>query len=172
MLTAAFALLFAHAALGKWSALGEFSAVLGNYRLLPAPLVGALGVLVPTVEAAVALLLLAAPTRAWAAAAGGALLFAYAIAIAINLRRGRIDLDCGCAGPGHRRSIARWMVWRNLLLVIALAVTGPPWSPRVLDTTDLITVGGGLAVIALLYGSVDRLLGQVMPRAVALRGRP
>jgi hypothetical protein len=166
----AYALLFAHAALGKWRGRAEFGAVLANYRLFPALLVGPLAASVPALEMAVALLLLPAPSRPGAAATGAVLLLSYAGAIGINLRRGRLDLDCGCAGPADRRPIAGWMVWRNILLAAALAVAGLPWAPRMLAWTDAITIAGGLAVIAVLYVTLDRLLGQVMPRNAALRG--
>jgi hypothetical protein len=164
------ALLFAHGALGKWRGFAEFGVVLDNYRLFPAPLVAALAILVPAAESAVALLILVAATRPWAAAAGTALLLAYAAAIAVNLRRGRYDLDCGCAGPADRRPIAGWMIWRNVALAAALAAIALPWSVRPLGWTDAITVGGGLTVLALLYVALDRLLGQVMPRSAVLRG--
>jgi hypothetical protein len=61
-------------------------------------------------------------------------------------------------------------VWRNLLLGAALAAAGLPWAARTLVWTDAITAAGGLALIALLYVTLDRLLGQVMPRTAALRG--
>jgi hypothetical protein len=170
LIVLAFALLFVHAALGKWRSLAAFGGVLGNYRLLPASLVAALAVLVPALETGVALLILASASRPWATATGVALLLAYAFAIVVNLRRGRYDLDCGCAGPADRRPIAAWMVWRNLVLAAALALAGVPWSARPLAWTDLITIGGGLAVLTLLYVALDRLLGQVMPRTAALRG--
>jgi hypothetical protein len=165
-----FALLFAHAALGKWRSIAGFGAVLANYRLFPAPLATALGILVPAAESAVALLILMAATRPWAAAAGSVLLLAYAAAIAINLRRGRYDLDCGCAGPADRRPIAGWMIWRNAVLAAVLAATALPWTARSLGWTDAITVGGGLTVLTVLYMALDRLLGQVMPRTAVLRG--
>jgi hypothetical protein len=164
------AILFAHAAFGKWRGRAKFGAVLANYRLVPAPLVAVLAVLVPALETAVSLLILVAATRPFATAVGGALLLGYAAAIAVNLRRGRYDLDCGCAGPADRRPIAGWMVWRNIVLGAALAAAGLPWSARVLGWTDGITVGGGLVVVALLYTALDRLLGQVMPRTATLRG--
>jgi hypothetical protein len=166
----AFALLFAHAALGKWRSPAEFRAVLANYRLVPAPLAAALTWLVPALESAIALALLAAPARVVAALAGAVLMLAYAAAIAANLRRGRYDLDCGCGGPAERRPIAAWMVWRNVVLAAALAAIGPQWSARALGWTDLPTVAGGVAVATLLYVALDRLLGQVMPRTAALRG--
>jgi hypothetical protein len=170
VLVGGFAVLFGHAALGKWRRIAEFGAVLANYRLILAPLVAALAVLVPGLETTIALFLLAAPTRPWAAATGAALLVAYATAIGINLHRGRYDLDCGCAGPADRRPIAAWMVWRNLLLAAALATAGLPWSSRPLGWIDVITVGGGLAVLVTLYVALDRLFGQVMPRTAVLRG--
>jgi hypothetical protein len=170
VLVGGFVLLFAHAALGKWRSLAEFGAVLGNYRLFPAPLLGVLAVLVPALESAVALLLAAPESRPWAAATGATLLLGYAGAILVNLRRGRFELDCGCTGPADRRPIAGWMVWRNLALSLALAAAGMPWTARTLGWTDALTVAGGLTVLVLLYAALDRLLGQVMPRAAALRG--
>ncbi len=166
----ALALLFAQAAWHKWRALARFGAVLVAYRLLPASLAGALRVVVPACETAIAALLLPAATRPWATAAGVVLLLTYATAMAINLRRGRRDLDCGCTGPAERRPIAAWMAWRNLLLAALLALGGLPWAERPLSATDLVTIGAGLLVLALLYATLDRLLGQIMPRSAALRG--
>jgi hypothetical protein len=170
VLVVALALLFAQAAWHKWRALAQFGGSLAAYRLFPRPLLGLLRVAVPAGETAIALLLLPAATRPWAAAAGAALLLAYAGAMAINLGRGRYDLDCGCAGPAERRPIAAWMVWRDVLLAVLLALGGLPWATRPLTATDLVTVGGGLLVVALLYTAVDRLLGQIMPRTASLRG--
>ena len=165
-----FGLLLVQAALPKWSSAAEFRAVLANYRVVPAPLVGAVARLVPALETVTAMLLLPGVTRAWADAAGVTLLLAYAGAIAINLRRGRRDLDCGCAGFAARRRIAAWMAWRNVALAAILAVAGLPWAPRPLAWTDAITVAGGVTVVAILYVAVDRLLADVMPRTAALRG--
>lgn len=172
VLVIALALLFAQAAWHKWRALAQFGAVLGAYRLFPAPLLAPLRLLVPACETAIALLLLPGATRAAAAAAGAALLLAYAGAMAVNLRRGRRDLDCGCAGPAERRPIAAWMAWRNVLLAGLLVLAGQPLAQRPLGATDLLTVAGGVLVLALLYATLDRLLGQVLPRMAALRGAP
>ena len=62
------------------------------------------------------------------------------------------------------------MVWRNLALAALLAALLLPWSARPLETADALTVGAGTAVVALLYMSLDRLLGRVAPRAALLRG--
>lgn len=164
------ALLLAQASLGKWRGLGEFRAVLANYRLFAPSLVALLAILVPLLEMATALGLLVAVTRPGAALTAAALLLAYAAAIAVNLHRGRYDLDCGCSGPADRRPISAWMVWRNVVIGAALVPAALPWSTRSLGWTDALTVGGALIVLALLYTTLDRLLGQVVPRAAALRG--
>ncbi len=170
LLVAALALLFASAAWHKARSVSEFTAVFVAYRVLPAAVSGRIAWAVPMLELAIAAALPWEPSRRAAAVAGIVLLIAYAGGIALNLARGRRDLDCGCAGAGNRRSIAGWMVWRNLLLAACLGVAAMPWSPRTLDAIDVLTIAGGLAVAVLLYLTLDRLLGQVMPRSAALRG--
>jgi hypothetical protein len=163
-------LLFAHAAWHKWRAIEHFRTQLAAYGLLPATLLDAAGIALPLAETAVALLLLPLATRSWAAGGGALLLLAYAAAMGINLARGRRDLDCGCAGPAERRPIAAWMVWRNVLLSGLLPLAARPWSTRPLEATDLLTIGGGLVTLVLLYVALERLLGQVLPRTAMLRG--
>lgn len=169
LIVAAFALLFASAALHKLRGLGQFADILRAYRVLPGGAVGIAWV-VPLLEAAVAAGLLPMQSRAAAVLAGVALLALYAGAIALNLGRGRRDLACGCGGPDEERPIAPWMVWRNLLLALLLAVALLPWRLRPLAATDALTVAAGAAVGALLYMSLDRLLGRVAPRGALLRG--
>jgi uncharacterized membrane protein YphA (DoxX/SURF4 family) len=168
LLAGAFALLFASASLHKFLGLERFAEVFRAYAVVPEPL-GRLAVLVPFLELTVGAALLAGRSRTGAAAAGVALLLAYAGAIAANLVRGRRDLSCGCGGPNDRRPIAAWMVWRNLILAAALGFTLLPWDRRPLGGADALTIGAGTAVAALLYTSLDGLLGRVMPRAAAWR---
>jgi hypothetical protein len=170
LLAAALALLFASAAWHKLRALAQFTAVFVAYRVLPPAVSGRIAWTVPALELAIAAALPWEPSRRAASVAGAAILTAYAGGIALNLARGRRDLDCGCAGPGDRRPIAGWMLWRNLLLAAALGIAAMPWSPRALVVLDILTIAGGLAVAALLYVALDRLLGQVMPRSAALKG--
>ena len=108
--------------------------------------------------------------RAWAALAASGLLLVYAAGMALNLARHRRDLDCGCAAAGRRRPIAAWMVWRNLLLALASTAAALPWIRRPLVGEDLLTVAAGAAAVVALYAAVDRLLGEVAPRAALLRG--
>jgi hypothetical protein len=169
LIIACLALLLASAALHKLRDLRRFTEILRAYRLLPA---GAerLAPLVPLTELALAVGLLITPLRALAISLGIVLLLGYAAAIAVNLARGRRDLDCGCGAGDAARPIAPWMIARNLVLVLLLTVSLTPWQLRPLSPTDALTVGAGLAVAALLYESLDRLLGRLGPRTALLRG--
>jgi hypothetical protein len=125
--------------------------------------------LVPILEIAVAVGLLVDASRRYAALAGIVMLLGYAAAIAVNLRRGRRDLSCGCGGPNDRRPISAWMVWRNVLISLALAVGLLPWADRPLSFTDGVTIVFGLLTIALVYSCADRLLAYAQ-RTEQLRG--
>jgi uncharacterized membrane protein YphA (DoxX/SURF4 family) len=160
LLAGAFALLFLSAALHKLADLPHFRGVLRAYRVGP-PALTRLGLLVPLAELAAGAGLLSGYTRAAAASLGALLLSAYAAAIAVNLARGRRTLSCGCGGPNDRRPIAAWMVWRNLLLAVLLAYERLPWSARATGLADALTIGAGTATLALLYVSVDALLGRI-----------
>jgi hypothetical protein len=169
LLGGAFALLFASAALHKLRDLAGFAELFAAYRVLPAARY--LALLVPFTEALVACGLLLPRSRSAAALVGSCLLLAYAAAIALNLMRGRRELSCGCGGPDERRPIALWMVTRNLLLALLLAAAALPVNTRDLQAVDLLTVAAGIFVAALLYMSVDALLGRILPRTQAWRER-
>ncbi|HEY1491651.1 MAG TPA: MauE/DoxX family redox-associated membrane protein [Steroidobacteraceae bacterium] len=169
LLAGVFALLFAAAAVHKLRAPAHFAEIFAAYRMLP-PGAARMAMVVPLLEGLVAAALLVRAARAPAAAAGAALLLMYAAAIAVNLRRGRLDLACGCGGPDERRPIAPWMVVRNLLLALALAVLLRPWLARPWSAADALTVVGGIAVAALIYLSLDRLLSRVVPQGARLMG--
>jgi len=171
LLAGAFALLFGSAALHKLLQPAVFAAVLRAYRVVP-PALTRLALLVPLLELAVAVGLLAGAGRAAAAAAGATLLIGYAAALAVNLVRGRRDLNCGCGGPNDRRPIAAWMVWRNLTLAALLGLLELPWSVRPMDSADALTIGAGTAVAALLYMSFDTLLGRLAARAALAQDAP
>jgi hypothetical protein len=169
LLAGAFALLFAGAALHKFTDLRHFAEVFRAYRIGP-PVLAPLAVLVPLLELCVAAGLLLRDARALACAGGALLLTIYAAAIAINLARGRRELTCGCGGPNDRRPIAAWMVARNLVLGALLAALLAPWGARALGAADVLTVGAGILIAALLYMSIDALLARVAPRGALLRG--
>lgn len=162
------AALLAVAGSHKLKDLAAFKESFAAYRLLPDAAARRMAWSIPCAEIGIAAALLWPPSRSWAVLGASAILLAYAGALALNLARNRRDLDCGCAGPGHRRPIAAWMVWRNLVLAASLGCTALPWIARPLTGVDFLTVGGGLAAVITLYGALDRLLGDVVPRAAAL----
>ena len=169
LLAGAFALLFVSAALQKLRSPERFAELFRAYRVLPEG-VARLSWLVPLLELTTGVALLAGSSRAGGCAMGAVLLLGYAAAMAINLQRGRRDLACGCGAPDERRAIAEWMVWRNLLLAGLLAAMLLPWRTRVMTAADALTIGAGTAVAALLYMSLDRLLGRVRPGNALLGG--
>lgn len=166
LLVAAVALLFASASAHKLRDLRRFEEIFAAYGVLSGwPLSRA----IPVLELAVAAGLLFDPSRAYAALAGIALLALYAWAIAVNLRRGRRDLACGCGGPDERRPIAPWMVWRNILLALALVISLAPWTSRPLNFTDAVTVVFGVLTLALVYLCIDAMMGYLQ-RVAGFRG--
>ncbi len=166
------ALLFALAGSHKLRNLAVFTEVLCEYRVLPEPLARRSAWLIPAVELGIALALPWQACRPWALIAAIGVLIAYASGISLNIARGRRGLDCGCGASGNRRAIAPWMVWRNLVFSLALGVAALPWIARPLSGLDVLTVIGGLTAAAMLYATIDRLLGDVAPKTIALMGRP
>ncbi len=169
LIVAGIALLFASAGAHKLRDLARFADAFAAYNVLPDALARRLAWLIPSLELGVAAGLLWEPSRRTAVIAGIIVLIAYASGLGVNLLRGRRDLDCGCGAARDRRAIAPWMVWRNLILAAALGITLLPWARRSFDSTDLLTVMGGLAVGVTLYAAIDRLLGDVAPKAMNLR---
>ncbi len=62
------------------------------------------------------------------------------------------------------------MVARNLALAAVLPVLMLPWATRPLGPVDMLTLTGGIAVGALIYASLDRLLARVTPQGARLQG--
>jgi hypothetical protein len=151
--------------------LSRFAQVLAAYRLLPDLPSLRLHVLVPSLESLVALGLMADVSRRQSALAGALLLLSYAAAMGVNLLRGRRELACGCGGPDDRRTIAAWMVWRNVLFAGLLTVTLAPRRARALEPTDWITVCFGFAAVIVIHQCGERL-GEAMQRSRKLQGFP
>jgi Methylamine utilisation protein MauE len=169
LIVAGTALLLAGAAIQKFRGLARFADIVVAYRVLPPAFGGPVARLIPCLEAAIALALVWQPVRNGAVIAAMVLLIAYAAGLSVNLLRGRRDLDCGCGAARDRRPIAAWMVWRNLLLAVALGFAVLPWSSRSLNLTDWLTIVGGLTVVTTLYAAADRLFGDVVPKTLMLR---
>jgi methylamine utilization protein MauE len=152
--------LFAIAALHKLRDMRHFSAAFANYGVPPALLRLNLPWTVPALELGAAVGLWVPACTLPAVLLAIALLLAYGAAIAVNLRAGRSGIACGCGGPDPEQPIAWWMVWRNLLLSLLLLAVLAPRRARLLELTDFVTIGCGLAAMALLYATAGRLLVQ------------
>jgi hypothetical protein len=157
--------LFASAAVHKLRDMPQFSAAFANYGVPPALLNLNLPWAIPALELGAAVGLWVPACRRPAVLLAIALLLAYAAAIAVNLRAGRSGIACGCGGPDPKQPIAWWMVWRNLLLSLLLLAAIAPRRARLLELTDFVTIGFGLAAMALLYATAGRLLVQNRARS-------
>lgn len=150
-------LLFGAGAGHKLADWRRFRAAVGNYRLLPDPLVPPGAAAVVALELAACVLLLLPAQRAGGALLAAALLALYAIAIGVNLARGRPSIDCGCLGVGRRAPISRWMVGRNLVLGALVLLASLPPDPRELAALDIVTIAGALLSLAALYSAQSAL---------------
>jgi len=144
------ACLFFAAASHKLRDRAGFGAALAGYRLLPGWSVPVAAVLLGVAEIGLGFALLATP-RAGAGAAG--LLALYACAVGVNLARGRRHIDCGCGGSPQ--PLSGWLVARNLVLAAAFAACAAPSSARALAILDAVTIGAGVAALALLWAAID-----------------
>jgi hypothetical protein len=174
----ALAWLLLAAALHKARHRNAFRAALAGYRLLPGRWVAAAAWGLAAAELSAGLLLLSAPARdgaAWdgatpaGAALAGGLFVLYGGAIGLNLARGRRHIDCGCAGPGGRRTLSEGLLLRNVVLVLAVVTAALPPPARPWVWIDAVTVSGGVAALALLYAAIDAVLANA-PRLAGLRG--
>lgn len=149
---AAFAVLFAAAAVHKLRDFGRFHAALEGYRLLPVQLTVPAAMLVIAVEAGIAVACLFPALRSGALVAGAALLAVYAGAMSVNLLRGRDRIDCGCLGFDRAERIEWWMVRRNLLIAaVATVIAVLPSTQRPLGALDGLVVAFAVLTAALLY---------------------
>ncbi len=163
-------LLFLMSALHKMRSFVRFRETVLDYRLLPPALAGVASVGILGAELGIAAVLLPPSTAGIGLVGAAALLGTYGAAIGINLSRGRRHIDCGCVGPALRQSLSEWLVVRNGgLVTLALAGLAPVTS-RPLGWIDLVTIAGGVAVLAATYGSVNQLIGNA-PELARLRER-
>jgi hypothetical protein len=63
------------------------------------------------------------------------------------------------------------MLMRNATMACAAVTVALPWVPRTLALLDIMTIVAGASAAALLYASIDALLGRVVPAAAIARAR-
>jgi thiol-disulfide isomerase/thioredoxin len=156
----ALAAVFAVAAVTKLRDRARFGETVRAFGV-PAPFAGATAVVLPLVEAAVAVALLTA--WAWAGAIGAfALIALFTAGIAVNLIRGRTP-DCRCFGQLTTTPIGAATLVRNAALAAvagALVAAGPARSaPGMLDALAALT-GARPLVIALLLAGLAIVVAQ------------
>lgn len=125
-----------------------FPGVVANYRLIDQRLVGTVATLLPVVEFAIGIALIAG-LSSYAVMPAILLLTLFAAAMGVNIRRGRMHIDCGC-GLSHLRQPLRWaLVGRNLVLALLL-VPGIGVAVPLPLSAKAVALAAGLG-IALLY---------------------
>lgn len=158
IMTLSLAALWLAAGLHKLADSTAFERSLEAYDVAPRAMVPLLGRLLPVLELALAAGLLIAATRPAAGTLGALLLIGYGAAIALNLHRGRRDLDCGCMGFGAQSRLSSTLLWRNALVAVASLSAGLlPRAQRVSSWMDTWTIIAAVAVIALLYLTLEGL---------------
>jgi hypothetical protein len=158
-------IVFVEAGLAKLRNRELVPGVVANYRLLPDALVAPVAALLPAVELALGLGLMAS---VWTGGAlrllglpAAALFVVFAAAMAINIRRGRRAIDCGC-GRSQLRQPLRWgLVARNIALAVLVAMlalsSGPGETASPVDIALALVAGTALFLIFLLFNALAAL---------------
>jgi len=149
------AVLFVAAALHKARGFGDFTAVLGEYRLLPPHAVAVAAAALLCAELVLATCLTVPLWQKQGALGAAFVLLVYSLAIGINLARGRREIDCGC-GAGARPLSSALLV-RNGLLVAAALMAALPVEPRSATWLDHFTIGCAVGTAALAWVAVGHL---------------
>jgi peroxiredoxin len=126
---------------------------------VPAILAPALGTVLPVLELAVAVALIATPTARWGAVAAAGLLALFCSGITLALRRG-VPTDCHCFGALHSRPVSSWALARTTALLALggfVAVAG--WRNAGTSATAWIATASGAELAALTGAIVLTLLG-------------
>lgn len=159
LISISFGLMLLFAAVHKLSAIGEFRAILADYRVMPASVVPFVAILLPLNEILLGLAWLFTNVDVWLPTAG--LLALYTAGIAINLLRGRVHISCGC-GFGRSTSADEALTWglvlRNLVLIAAALVNAMPGTSRTFGMIDYVTLIAGLIAILLLFTAANQLI--------------
>jgi peroxiredoxin/uncharacterized membrane protein YphA (DoxX/SURF4 family) len=141
---------------------------------VPERLAGAVGILLPLAEIAVAVALIPAATAWWGAAAALALLLMFVVAIAANLARGR-QPDCHCFGQIHSEPAGPSTLVRNGLLaaVAGLVVAQGPTGggPEVLGWLGGVADSGWAGPVALVALALVAVEGFLLFQLLMQNGR-
>ena len=157
--------IFGLGAWGKFRELEEFTGIVRNYRLLPELAIRPVAYLMPVLETAIAVTLLAGTVHPYPAKGAFVLLAIFALAIGINILRGRRYIDCGCFKTTLKQRLSWWLVVRNgLLMVMAavLVVTGgsADMMTRPIAFLDVYTGTMATIVVVMFYVVLSHVLSE------------
>ena len=123
ILTLLFSYLFFTAGTEKFRHLAHSIDAIRAYKLTPENWGANLAKTLASLEIFLAAAFLVPAVRSLAIPLAALLLLVYALSMTINLLRGRKHLDCGCNGPEVKQRISWWLIVRNIILIILLAVS-------------------------------------------------
>ena len=142
----ALAVVFAAAGVAKLADLGGTRTAVGEFGA-PKRLVAMLALVLPTAEITVAILVVAASSRAVGAVGALALLGVFSAAISVNLARGRTP-DCHCFGQLHSAPAGWKTLVRNGILAILAGITLAAGVAE--ETPSVLSWAGNLSGVGLL----------------------
>lgn|GEM_PF-6405102 len=154
---------------------GDFAHVLERLLRFSPRLSRPLAQLLPSLELAVGIMLIAGLLTALVAGMAIALFVVFTVSLIIHLRHER-QLNCFCFGTRHHRAGSRsWPILRNIgLMLMAVIAAGVPASSWSIDTQLGIAADGQLALLAssaLGIGFTAIAVAPLMGRR-RRRGRP
>jgi uncharacterized membrane protein len=156
----ALALVFGASAAIKFVDFAEFRGALENYRIVPEGLSLPAAAIVPIVELACAIGLLVPRYHLVAAMLLILLVAIFTAAIGINMMRGRLYIDCGCFGPMLRQPLSKWLLVRNVVLMMLGTFAMLADEARAMTALDIVTITLGASTLVLLYGAANYLLAN------------
>jgi uncharacterized membrane protein len=156
----ALALEFGASAAIKFVDFAEFRGALENYRIVPEGLSLPAAVLVPVIELGGAIGLLVPRYHLDAEMLLIFLLAIFTAEIGINMMRGCLYIDCGCFVPMLRQPLSKWLLVRNVALMLLGAVVMLANDARAMTALDVVTITLGASTLVILYGAANYILAN------------
>ncbi len=108
-------------------------------------------------EASVMLLCVLPSSGGLTVISAAGLLLLYGTVMLVNLLRGNVLLDCGCSWGNARQAVSHALVARNAALAVLTLPLLLPVSPREISAMDVLAIGAGVSVAALLLATFNVL---------------
>jgi len=148
------AMIFAAAAVSKILSWQELPGVIQNFRVLPRGWVQPAAMVLPLLEAVLAVGLLIDAAHPWAPLLAALLFAAFGVALTVNYARGRRHIDCGCFRSGLKQTLTPAILLRNAVLTLCALLLAGFQIHESLAVMDWIVVGAAALTLLLCYFSV------------------